>query len=93
MPPPPTTLTLIRPRSFAVGLGLPAVPASAEEVRREFGDRLDAYRPRLTRTRDGRLVVSLTIGAQDLWAAVLLAMAAVTGTGYSPDWIEARRVE
>lgn len=93
MPSTPTRLTLISPRSFAVRLGLPDVPASAEDVHREMGDRLDPFRPRLTRTSDGRLVVFLTIGAQDLWAAVLLAMAAVTGSGYPPEWIQARPVE
>ncbi|HET9872709.1 MAG TPA: hypothetical protein VFP89_08965 [Propionibacteriaceae bacterium] len=66
---------------FTLRLGLSAVPADLEDVADEIGDRLDAYRPQLSEAAAG-LELSLTVVAADLWVAVLLAMAAVTGVGY-----------
>jgi hypothetical protein len=52
-----------------------------DDVRWEIGNRLDAFEPRLSQ-RKADLELSLTIAAADLRVAVLLAMSAVTGTGY-----------
>ena len=82
--------TPVDQRSFTLRVGLGDIPASVEEIRSEIGDRLDDYLPLLRRTKDGRLVLTLRIAAADLWLSVLLAMAAVTTTGYEPRWIEAR---
>lgn len=71
-------------------LGLGDVPASVEEVLVEIGDRLDDYQPRLVTRRDGSLVLGLTVVAADLWLALLIAMSAVSGTGYPPTWVEAK---
>ena len=75
--------------SFALRLGLGQIPASVEDIMTELGDRLETYQPDLRSRPDGSVVLSLTIVAADLWLAILLAMAGVTGTGYSPTWIEA----
>ena len=77
---------------FTLRLGLGAVQAELNEVATEFGDRLDGYQPRLAESAAG-LELSLTVAASDLWVAVLLAMAAVTGVGYAVVRLEAWPVE
>lgn len=77
---------------FALRIGLGPVPASVDDVRREIGDRLDAFDPRLSQ-RTAELELSLTIAATDLWVAVLLAMSVVTGTGYPVVALAAQSVE
>lgn len=81
-------VTLARPYTVNLDLGL--VPATTSEVLDEIGTRLDGFEPRLSRRR-ATLWVSLTVRAGDLWHAVLMAMAAVTGTGYPVMRIEAQQ--
>ena len=86
--------TMARPGgapTFALRVGLGPIPASVDDVLHEFGDRLDAFEPRLSQpTADFEL--SLTIVAGDLWVAILAAMSAVTGTGYPVLQLDARAV-
>ena len=82
--------TALDQRSFTLRVGLGDIHASIDEIRREIGDRLDDSRPGLQRSPGDGLVLTLTVVAADLWLSVLLAMAAVTPTGYQPRWIEAR---
>lgn len=77
-------------RRFIIRVGLGEITASVDEIRTEIGDRLDRHQPDLHKNHDGRLVLTLTIAAADLWISLLLAMAAVTPTGYPPQWVEAR---
>ena len=77
---------------FALRLGLGVVPAELDDVANEIGDRLDPYQPRLAESATG-LELSLTVVASDLWVAVLLAMAAVTGVGYPVVRLDAWPVE
>ena len=83
-------VSLIAQRSYRLRLGLGTVPASVEEVLVEIGDRLDQYGPRLAAAHDGNLVLRLTVAASDLWLALLMAMNAVAGIGYTPEWVEAK---
>ena len=76
-------------QTYALCLGLGPVPAVLEEVRDEIGDRLDRYQPRLSQ-RPSELELSLTVVAGDLWSAVLLALAAVTNTGYPVERLDVR---
>ena len=77
--------------AFTLHLDLGPVAASPDEVLVEIGDRLDDLQPRLVR-RSSDLQLSLTVRADDVWLAVLLAMAAVTSTGYPVVRLDARPV-
>lgn len=66
---------------FTLDLDLGPIPADLIEVHHEIGDQLASYDARLSR-RHAHTWVSITVTGSDLWQAVLLAMVAVTGTGY-----------
>jgi hypothetical protein len=76
---------------FTVRVALSATPATQEEVLHEIGSRLTDFDPHYGSDPSGRTVIILQVHAADLWLAVLLAMGAVTATGYQPEQIEAAR--
>ena len=79
-------------QAFAVHVDLGAIPASLDDVLVEIGNRLDSYAPRLSQ-QHAALELALTVEAADLWLAVLLAMAAVTNTGYRVIRLDARPLD
>jgi hypothetical protein len=78
--------------SFAVHVDLGTIPASLDDVLVEIGNRLDGYAPKLSQQK-AALELALTVEATDLWLAVLLAMAAVTSTGYRVIRLDARPLD
>jgi hypothetical protein len=76
-------------RMFTLTLGLPDTPDSRAEVHALIRHELDQYRPILQPHHNGGLEITLTIAAADLWLSLLLAMSALTQTGYPPQWVEA----
>lgn len=76
--------------SFTLEIGLGNVQGRYDEVRSEIGDQLDDYVAVIRQDADGPLIVILTVPAADLWLSVLLAMAAITRTGYAPRFVLAR---
>jgi hypothetical protein len=83
---------VIAVQAYALRLDLGSVPASRDDVLLEIGDRLDHFAPRLAQKRSD-LELVLTVEATDVWLAVLLAMAAVTSTGYPVVRLDAEPVE
>ncbi|HET9872740.1 MAG TPA: hypothetical protein VFP89_09120 [Propionibacteriaceae bacterium] len=76
---------------FTVRVTLSETPATQEELLHEIGSRLTDFDPDYASDLSGRTIISLQVHAADLWVAVLLAMGAVTATGYQPEQIEAAR--
>lgn len=74
---------------YPLRVGLCPVPATADEVRTEIGDRLIEHEAILISGQGGHLELRLTVAAGDVWQAALTAMAAITAIGYPPAWIEA----
>ena len=77
---------------FGLRVGLGPTAVSRTDVLTEIGDRLDEFEPRLSEV-GAHLELSLTVVAADLWVAVLLAMAAVTATGYHVTRLDARPLD
>lgn len=80
----------LRSHKFTVQTTLRNTPATHKELLHEIRNQLADFDPRYRTDSTGRMVITLQVRAADLWVAVLLAMGAVTRTGYQPEEIVAK---
>ena len=71
-------------RLHMVSVTVDDTSADREEMTKILQARLAIFDLRLSYDNNGRTVLTLTVEAGDLWLAVLIAMHAVTATGYRP---------
>ena len=80
----------LRSHEFTVQTTLRNTPATHKELLHEIRNQLADFDPRYRTDSTGRMVITLQVRAADLRVAVLLAMGAVTRTGYQPEEIVAK---
>jgi len=71
-------------RLHTVSVTVDDASADREEMTQNLRAGLADFDLRLSHDDYGRTVLTLTVEAADLWLAVLIAMHAVTATGYRP---------
>ena len=79
-------------RLHMVSVTVDDTSADREEMTKILQARLADFDLRLCHDDNGRMVLTLTVEAGDLWLAVLIAMHAVTATGYLPTELTAEPV-